>query len=64
MNVRVNHTVRCTYDAEEHVVRLILKESIEDPAVPPKDWATEVVIYALKVYFLSTLTVYIIPIPF
>lgn len=59
MNVRVNPTVRCTYDADEHVLRLILKEPVEDPTVQPKDWAMEVLIYALKVYMLLAFSVYI-----
>lgn len=42
-------TVKCTFDAEENVLRLILKEFVEQTNVPQKDWKGEVVIYALKV---------------
>ncbi|KAF5379439.1 hypothetical protein D9615_006515 [Tricholomella constricta] len=51
MNVRMQPAVRCTFDAEEHIIRLILKEAIIDQKkedVPPADWDREVVIYALK----------------
>lgn len=49
MNVRLHPSVRCAFDAEENVLRLILKEPIEQENVPQQDWATEVVVYALKV---------------
>lgn len=49
MNVRMNPTVRCIFDEEENVLRLVLKEFIEEENVPQKDWKGEVAIYALKV---------------
>ncbi|TFK34027.1 hypothetical protein BDQ12DRAFT_690261 [Crucibulum laeve] len=48
MNIRVSPAVRCTYDADERVVRVVLKEPIEQEGVPQQDWANEIVIYALK----------------
>ncbi|RDB18559.1 hypothetical protein Hypma_000304 [Hypsizygus marmoreus] len=48
MNVRMLPTIRCTFDADEHVVRVILKEPIEKKDVPKEDWEREVVVYALK----------------
>ncbi|KAJ2928556.1 hypothetical protein H1R20_g8549, partial [Candolleomyces eurysporus] len=50
MNVKVNSTVRCSYDAEENAVRLVLKEPVvsESTSSPKKDGALELVVYALK----------------
>ncbi|KAG5634810.1 hypothetical protein H0H81_000704 [Sphagnurus paluster] len=49
MNIRMHPTVRCIFDAGENVLRLILKEAIEQKDVPSQDWKHEVVVYALKV---------------
>lgn len=51
MNVKVNATVRCSYDAEENAVRLVLKEPVisESTSSPKKDAPLELVVYALKV---------------
>ncbi|KAJ8518555.1 hypothetical protein ONZ45_g4371 [Pleurotus djamor] len=48
MNVRLNTSVRCTYDAEEHILRVVLAEPVETPDVPVEQWPREVVVYALK----------------
>lgn len=48
MNIRMHPTVRCIFDAGENVLRLILKEAIEQKDVPSQDWKHEVVVYALK----------------
>ena len=54
MNIRVKPTVRCTFDAEEGVVRLVLKESVgsqeagSEAQSGAKEPTQEVVIYALK----------------
>jgi hypothetical protein len=44
MNVRVHHTVRCVFDEDENVLRVLLKEQAENTELPK----SEVVIYALK----------------
>jgi hypothetical protein len=51
MNVLVRPTVRCTFDEEDSVLRIILKEAVEygDEAVEPKP--QELVVYALKVCY-------------
>jgi len=49
MNLRMHPTVRCTYEAEENVLRLILQELVEQTNVPQEDWKKEIVVYALKV---------------
>ena len=56
MNIRVQPTVRCSYVAEENIIRIVLKEAVggtgssaaesSEDSVPQ-----EVVIYALKVRF-------------
>jgi len=43
MNVRVRPTVRCTFDKEDNVLRIVLKEAVENG-----DGAQELVVYALK----------------
>lgn len=54
MNIRVKPTVRCTFDAEEGVVRLVLKESVgsqeagSEAQSGAKESTQEVVVYALK----------------
>ncbi|KDQ26398.1 hypothetical protein PLEOSDRAFT_1113056 [Pleurotus ostreatus PC15] len=48
MNVRVNTSVRCTFDAEEHVLRIVLAETVESPEIPAEQWPREIVVYALK----------------
>jgi hypothetical protein len=49
MNVRLYPALRCTYDAAENVLRLVLKEPVEQENVPPEEWARDVVVYAVKV---------------
>lgn len=49
MNVRVNASLRCTFDAEEHVLRIVLAETVESPEIPAEQWPREIVVYALKV---------------
>jgi hypothetical protein len=49
MNVRMNSTVRCTYEAQENIVRLVHQELIEQAHVPQEDWRKEIVVYAMKV---------------
>ncbi|KAL4263307.1 RanBD1 domain-containing protein [Pleurotus pulmonarius] len=48
MNVRVNTSLRCTFDAEEHVLRIVLAETVESPDIPAAQWPREIVVYALK----------------
>jgi len=48
MNVRMHPTVRCTYEPEENVLRLILQELVEQPNVAQEDRKKEIVVYALK----------------
>ena len=54
MNIRVKPTVRCTFDAEEGVVRFVLKESVgsqeagSEAQSGAKESTQEVVVYALK----------------
>lgn len=49
MNVRVRPTMRCTFDAEDNVLRIVLKEAVEFGDGPPETRAQELVVYALKV---------------
>ena len=49
MNVRMHPTVRCTYEPEENVLRLVLHELVEHPKVVQEDRKKEIVVYALKV---------------
>ena len=51
MNVLVRPTVRCTFDEEDSVLRIILKEAVEygDEAAEPRP--QELVVYALKVCY-------------
>ena len=42
MNVRVRPTVRCTFDEEDNVLRVVVMEAVEDAS-------DELVIYAFKV---------------
>lgn len=44
MNVSVGPTVRCSFDAEDNVLRVVLKEAVEDG-----NGAQELVVYAIKV---------------
>jgi hypothetical protein len=48
MNVRVQRTVRCTYDAEDNVLRIVLKEAVEHGDELPTTRPQELVVYALK----------------
>lgn len=52
MNVKVDTTVRCTYEREENAIRLVLKEPVEGQlAGADKEQQLEIVVYALKVCF-------------
>ncbi|KAF4593644.1 hypothetical protein EYR40_008432 [Pleurotus pulmonarius] len=44
MNVRVNTSLRCTFDAEEHVLRIVLAETVESPDIPAAQWPREIVV--------------------
>lgn len=70
MNVRLRPTVRCSFDAEQCVLRVALKEVVKFDSwstghnrVPGQgQMETELVVYALKVRFAlirSNLVVYI-----
>ncbi|TFK69082.1 hypothetical protein BDN72DRAFT_897552 [Pluteus cervinus] len=48
MNVRMHPLLRCSYDEEENVLRVVMTEFIEKKDVPQSEWKTEVVVYALK----------------
>ncbi|KAF8638758.1 hypothetical protein AX17_001974 [Amanita inopinata Kibby_2008] len=48
MNVWFNNTVHCSFDEEEHVIRIVLKETVESSDASQKDAPREVVVYALK----------------
>jgi hypothetical protein len=54
MNVRLHPLVRCSFDKEAHVLRLILREPIEKADVPAEQWPQELVIYVLKVRWQFT----------
>lgn len=49
MNVRVRPTVRCTFDEEDNVLRIVLKEAVEYGDELPELRPQELVVYALKV---------------
>ena len=71
MNIRVHPTVRCSFIAEENVVRIVLKEAVggssssaeessesqagtrDRDAVQSENRNQEVVVYALKVTYVS-----------
>jgi len=57
MNIKISPIVRCTYEAEENALRLVLKEPIapHDPAAANSSdpSALEIVVYALKVSIRS-----------
>jgi hypothetical protein len=55
MNVRVQSTVRCTFDPEDNVLRIVLKEAVEHGEGPAAARPQELVVYALKVRFFSSL---------
>jgi hypothetical protein len=48
MNIQMRPSIRCSYDAEESVLRVTLKELIQKENVSRDDWKSEVVVYALK----------------
>ncbi|PCH44524.1 hypothetical protein WOLCODRAFT_165216 [Wolfiporia cocos MD-104 SS10] len=48
MSVRLGSAVRCTFDEEQGVLRVMLKESEERVGVSPQRWEQKVVIYAVK----------------
>ena len=53
MNIRVQPTVRCSYVAEENVLRIVLKEVVGESSSSTESSGDakpqEVVVYALKV---------------
>jgi hypothetical protein len=49
MNIRMSPTVRCTYEAEENIVRLVHQELVKQANAPQEDWRKEIVVYAMKV---------------
>jgi hypothetical protein len=49
MNVRIRPTVRCTFDDEDNVLRIVLKEAVEYNDGSPETKSEELVVYALKV---------------
>ena len=55
MNIRVQPTVRCSYVAEENVLRIVLKEVVGESSSSSSTESSgdakpqEVVVYALKV---------------
>jgi len=48
MNIRMSPTVRCTYEAEENIVRLVHQELVKQANAPQEDWRKEIVVYAMK----------------
>lgn len=48
MNVSVRPTVRCTFDPEDNVLRIVLKEAVEYGDGAPETRTQELVVYALK----------------
>ncbi|KAL4249888.1 hypothetical protein ABKN59_002054 [Abortiporus biennis] len=48
MSVRLRPTVRCTFDEDQAVLRLTLKETIEQDGVPTEQSPQQIVVYALK----------------
>lgn len=51
MNVRVQPAVRCTFDSEDNVLRIVLKEAVEHWDGSAATRPQELVVYALKVRF-------------
>lgn len=49
MNVRVRSTVRCTFDEEDNVLRVVLKEAVEYGDLASEAKPQELVVYAFKV---------------
>lgn len=47
MVVRLRPAVRCTYDEDQGILRITLKEAVEEPQ--PGGPTSEIVVYALKV---------------
>ncbi|KAI0788887.1 hypothetical protein C8Q75DRAFT_734130 [Abortiporus biennis] len=48
MSVRLRPTMRCTFDEDQAVLRLTLKETIEQDGVPTEQSPQQIVVYALK----------------
>ncbi|CCM02667.1 uncharacterized protein FIBRA_04771 [Fibroporia radiculosa] len=48
MSVRLCPTVRCSFDEDQGVLRVSLKETEECEGIPPEKWQQRVVVYALK----------------
>lgn len=53
MSVRLRPTVRCSFDEDQGILRIVLKEAIEQDDVKSAD--QHVVVYALKVCWSRTL---------
>ena len=49
MSVRLRPTVRCTFDEDQGVLRLTLKEAMDEEPLTPNAQRQQVVVYALKV---------------
>lgn len=49
MSVRLRPIIRCSFNEDQNILRITLKESVEQKDVPMENWLQEVVIYALKV---------------
>ena len=50
MNVRILPTIRCTFDDEDNVLRIVLKEAVEYNDGSPETKSEELVVYAFKVH--------------
>ncbi|KAF8075252.1 hypothetical protein FPV67DRAFT_624457 [Lyophyllum atratum] len=48
MNVRMHPTIRCTFDAKENILRVILREAVVQKDASAQDAKREVTIYVLK----------------
>ena len=49
MSVRLRPAVRCTFDEDQGVLRLTLKEATDEELLTPNVQRQQVVVYALKV---------------
>lgn len=48
MSVGLRPTTRCTFDETQNVLRITLKETIEQQGIPAENWPQQVVVYALR----------------
>ena len=55
MNARMSPALRCTYDETEQVLRVLSVEPVQQEDAGPEKRTHELVIYALKVCFFSSL---------